>query len=398
MSNWKRVQLGAVVDLFDHIRIPLNSRQRAERRGPYPYYGAQGIIDSVDEYLFDGRYLLVPEDGENLNSRKLPIAYFADGKFWVNNHAHILRAKTGVADDVFLKHWLNNSDIRPYVTGSAQPKLSQANLKRMELLLPPIGEQRRIASILGAYDDLIKVNRRRITLVEEMARRLFDEWFVHFHFPGHEGRTMVETPSGLCPEGWRHTELRELCDEVRDSVLPSDIDENTPYVGLEHIPRRSTTLDDSGRADEVTSTKLCFQKGDILFGKIRPYFHKVVFAPFEGVSSSDAIVIRSRSSEWNGLVLSIVSSDGFVAHSVTTSNGTKMPRANWNVLARFSVAIPPERLLKRYNDMVIGWAEFAASLNGACNRLSKSRDLILPRLISGELSVASAERELEAVA
>ena len=108
------------------------------------------------------------------------------GKFWVNNHAHIVRAKPECADDVFLKQWLNNADIGPYVTGAAQPKLSQANLKRMKLSLPPLETQRRIASILGAYDDLIETNRRRIVVLEEMARRLFEAWFVLFRYPDHE--------------------------------------------------------------------------------------------------------------------------------------------------------------------------------------------------------------------
>ena len=133
-------------------------------------------------------------------------------------------------------------------------------------------------------------------------------------------------------------------------------------------------------------------------GKIRPYFHKVVFAPFEGVSSSDAIVIRSRPPELTGLVLSVTSSDNFVAHAVATSNGTKMPRANWGVLSRTPVPMPPNKLMKSFNNAVVSWAELAASLNRANTRLAASRDLLLPRLISGELPVSVAERELEAVA
>jgi type I restriction enzyme, S subunit len=136
----------------------------------------------------------------------------------------------------------------------------------------------------------------------------------------------------------------------------------------------------------------------VLFGKIRPYFHKVVFAPFEGVSSSDAIVIRSRSSQFIGLVLCVASSDSFVAHSVATSNGTKMPRANWSVLARTPISIPPDRLLATFNDTIVSWAKLAASLNNANARLAASRDLLLPRLISDQLSVSAAAKELEAVA
>ena len=112
-SNWPTAKLGDVVDLFDSQRVPLNSRQRQERRGKFPYYGAQGIIDHIDGYIFDGRYILVAEDGENLNSKKLPLALFATGKFWVNNHAHILRGKPSIADDTFLLACLNNADIKP---------------------------------------------------------------------------------------------------------------------------------------------------------------------------------------------------------------------------------------------------------------------------------------------
>lgn len=118
------------VDIFDHKRVPLSSAQRADRPGPYPYYGAQGIIDSIDDFIFDGRFILVPEDGENLRSRKLPIAYFAAGQFWVNNHAHIVKAKPDVANDRFVQSALEASNIGPFITGAAQPKLSQANSAR----------------------------------------------------------------------------------------------------------------------------------------------------------------------------------------------------------------------------------------------------------------------------
>lgn len=177
-NAWPTAKLGDVIDLFDSQRVPLNSRQRRERQGKYPYYGAQGIIDYIDDYIFDGRYILVAEDGENLNSRKLPLALFAHGKFWVNNHAHILRSKPKIADDTFLLACLNNADIKPFVTGAAQPKLSQANLRLIEVPLPPLSIQRRIAAILSAYDELIENSQRRIKILEAMARTLYREWFV----------------------------------------------------------------------------------------------------------------------------------------------------------------------------------------------------------------------------
>ena len=266
------------------------------------------------------------------------------------------------------------------------------DLSALRVPVPALEEQARIASILGAYDDLIEVNRRRIAVLERMARRLFEEWFVHLRFPGHE-----VLPQMSAPKDWQQLGFGALVDERRDSIDPSDVDPGVAYVGLEHIPRRSTTLDAWSSADQVTSTKLRFERGDILFGKIRPYFHKVAWAPLAGVCSSDAIVWRPRSDDVAGLALAVASSDAFVAHSVQTSNGTKMPRANPSVLARYPVLVPPGMLLQSFNKNVMAGVELAASLNAANLRLAAARDLLLPRLIGGQVSVSTAERVLEAV-
>ena len=127
--TWHEGTLGEVIDFYDHKRIPLSSSQRESFQGKYRYYGAQGVIDYVKDFLFNGSYLLVAEDGENLRSRKQPIAFEINGKFWVNNHAHIIKAKPGVSNDKFIQSLLNTISIEAYITGAAQPKLSQANMK-----------------------------------------------------------------------------------------------------------------------------------------------------------------------------------------------------------------------------------------------------------------------------
>ena len=167
--SWEKKKLGDLIDLYDNIRIPLSAIEREKRQGEYPYYGAQSIIDYVNEYLFDGNYILIAEDGENLRKRSQPIAFAVSGQFWVNNHAHIVKGKSDIADDLFIKYFLNNIDINPYVTGAAQPKLSQRNLKEIAIIAPPLNTQRKIASILSAYDDLIETNLKRIKLLEEQA-------------------------------------------------------------------------------------------------------------------------------------------------------------------------------------------------------------------------------------
>jgi len=386
-STFPTAKLGDVIDLFDSQRVPLNSRQRHERQGKYPYYGAQGVIDHIDGYIFDGRYILVAEDGENLNSKKLPLALFASGKFWVNNHAHVLRGKADIADDEYLIACLNNADIKPYVTGAAQPKLSQGNLRLIEIPFPPLPIQRRIAGILSAYDELIENSQRRIKILESMARALYREWFVHFRFPGHESVPRVPSPLGEIPEGWEVRKLGEIAEEMRRNVPKGSLEDPAPFVGLEHIPRRSLALDAWVSMRELGSNKLEFKRGEVLFGKIRPYFHKVSVAPFDGLCSADTIVIRARRQEHYALVVGCVSSDDFVALATATSNGSKMPRANWTVLAGHPITIPPSTVARKFSAVIEPAIAQMQALVFQIQNLRRTRDLLLPRLLSGQVDV-----------
>lgn len=135
-EGWNTACLGDLLENHDSRRIPLSQIERADRQGVYPYYGASGIIDGIDEFIFDGRYLLIAEDGENLRSRKLPVAFFATGQFWVNNHAHVVRGRAPFTSDIVYL-LMSELDINPYITGAAQPKLSQANLNRIPVRMPP---------------------------------------------------------------------------------------------------------------------------------------------------------------------------------------------------------------------------------------------------------------------
>ena len=156
-DGWVCASVEQITDNFDGRRVPLKSTERDKRSGPYPYYGASGIIDDIDDYLFNGEYLLIAEDGANLLSRSTPIAFKASGKFWVNNHAHIVQTAGGIPL-AFLGIFLNGQDLKFFITGSAQPKLTQAALNRIFVPLPPYSEQLRIVAEV----------ERRLSVVEEL--------------------------------------------------------------------------------------------------------------------------------------------------------------------------------------------------------------------------------------
>ncbi len=257
----------------------------------------------------------------------------------------------------------------------------------MSVSVPPLPIQRRIAGILSAYDELIENSQRRIKILEAMARALYREWFVHFRFPGHDTVPRVPSPLGEIPQGWEVKKLGEIAEEMRRNVGKGKLDEPQPYVGLEHIPRRSLALDAWKTTTDLGSNKLEFKKGEVLFGKIRPYFHKVSVAPFDGVCSADTIVIRARRHEYYPFVVACVSSDEFVAHATATSNGSKMPRANWSVLEDRAVVIPKGKVAVQFSLLIADIIAQQQALVFQIQNLRRTRDLLLPRLLSGQIDV-----------
>ena len=147
-EGWEVKALEEVVEFHDSRRVPLNSRQRANRQGPYPYYGATGIMDYVEDFLFDGVYVLTGEDGSVIDASGHPVVQYVWGQFWANNHAHVLRGKNGVSEE-HLNLLLQYQNIVPFVTGAVQPKLSQHNLKAIPIVLPTI-------STCEAFSDLLQ--------------------------------------------------------------------------------------------------------------------------------------------------------------------------------------------------------------------------------------------------
>ena len=247
--------------------------------------------------------------------------------------------------------------------------------------------QRQIAGILSAYDELIENSQRRIRILEEMARTLYREWFVHFRFPGHENHPLVPSSLGVIPQGWEVKKLGDIAESMRRNVPKGKLEEPKPYIGLEHIPRRSLALNVWEMATELGSNKLEFKKGEVLFGKIRPYFHKVSVAPFDGLCSADTIVIRACLPEHYAVVAACVSSDAFVALASATANGAKMPRANWDVLEKYQIVIPKGNVAEKFSALFADIIAQQQTLIFKIQNLRQTRDLLLPRLLTGEVNI-----------
>ncbi|MBN1044143.1 restriction endonuclease subunit S [Clostridium botulinum] len=152
-KGWNRRRISEVCENKDSNRVPLKQADRDKRDGEYPYYGATGIIDYIDDYIFDGLYLLIAEDGKNLETKNKDIAFLAQDKFWVNNHAHVVCA-TKESNLYYLKYVINNINLKPYITGIDQLKLNRSNLDKIIINVPPIELQNQFANFVKQVDKL----------------------------------------------------------------------------------------------------------------------------------------------------------------------------------------------------------------------------------------------------
>ena len=323
-----------------------------------------------------GSTAFIPEDGRFLHNQRL-------GK--------IVNLKTNEVVPKFVFYLFNTASVRGHIKGSASGATvrhtSPSRIYDVPVELPLLPVQRRIAGILSAYDDLIENNQRRIRILETMARELYREWFVEFRFPGHERLPRVASRFGDIPKGWEIKKVGDIAENIRRNVPKGALDVPRPYVGLEHIPRRSLALDAWEMTTELGSNKLEFRKGEVIFGKVRPYFHKVSVSPFDGVCSADTIVIRARRPENYAFMVACVSSDAFVAHASATANGSKMPRANWDVLENYEVVIPQGEVIRHFSALFVGILAQEQTLMFQIHNLRRTRDLLLPRLLSGQVAL-----------
>jgi type I restriction enzyme S subunit len=293
-------------------------------------------------------------------------------------------------------------------TTTVQATLNLKEIRQIPLPWPPKKQRQAITHILGTLDDKIELNRRINETLEAMVRAIFKSWFIDFdpvrakiegRSTGFDSKTTALFPSsfqnsefGKIPSGWRIGFLGDLAINMRKGIQVKDIEGNTPYIGLEHMPRRCIALSEWGFADNLESNKYQFCRGEILFGKLRPYFHKVGVAPTDGVCSTDILVIAPKSAELFGLVLGHLSSVELINYADAGSTGTKMPRTNWQELSRYILVIPPERLAASFTKLMSPMIGRITSAIHESKIIIETRDALLPKLLSGEILAKDAEK------
>lgn len=396
-SEWKEYKLEDLIISYNSKRKPLSSREREGRNGIYPYYGAQGIIDYLDDYIFDGEYLLIAEDGNNLRERKEDIARIAHGRFWVNNHAHII-TNNHLSDMRFLKYYLNIVDISAYITGSAQPKLNKANLNNIKIKIPSLEKQKKIAKILSSLDDKIELNNEMNKTLEEMAQSIFKRWFVDFEFPNEDGETykssggeMVESELGMIPKGWEINTLNEILDTI--SVKHKFSNDEIIFLNTSDILDGEILHNNYSDVSSLPGqAKKSIQKGDILYSEIRPKNKRYAFIDFEAddyVVSTKLMVLRTKNRFNPSMIYFYLTNEDTVNYLQTIAEGRSgtFPQITFNELKKIKICIPMDNRIVELGNFFENILTTINNNKKEIKQLKEVRDTLLPKLINGEIDL-----------
>lgn len=406
-EDWPLVPLGELTENFDGRRVPVKELER--KPGPYPYYGASGIVDHVDGYLFDGEYLLIGEDGENLRTRQTPLAFIATGKFWVNNHAHIVRGNHR-ADTRFLRYVLSQTDISGYLTGSTMPKLTQGNLNRLPVIAPPLAEQKAIVEVLGALDDKIELNRRMNATLEAMARALFQSWFVDFDpvrakLDGRQPVGMDEataalfpdsfqdSPLGHIPNGWYTISLYDAAQWVNGAAFKNEdfcaAGHGLPVIKIAELKGGISTQTKWSQR-EAGPDKI-IDTGDLLYswsGSPDTSLEAFLWSGGRGLLNQHIFKVISQTAEEKRFIYYLLQYlRPVLVETARNKQTTGLGHVTIADMKRLLVCMPRTEVLAAFGRNVTPIFDKAFTNILESRTLATLRDTLLPKLLSGELSV-----------
>jgi len=386
-----------------HIETGNLDSNQAVESGQYPFFTCSPETLRIDTYAFDTEAVLLA--GNNANGI-FPVKYYK-GKFNAYQRTYVITPRDSqLLDCIYLYYQIQllTHQLREFSIGTATRFLTRGILDDLLIPLPPLLTQHAIARILGTLDDKIELNRQMNATLEAMARAIFQSWFVDFdpvrakaegrQPAGMDAATAALFPSEFeevdgreVPRGWGVETLDEIAENIRRPINPDQVDPDTPYIGLEHMPQRSIALCEWGSASTVESGKFAFRKNEFLFGKLRPYFHKVGIAPVDGVCSTDILIINPKNDSWASYVMCCISSNEFVEFANQGSDGTKMPRSSWSAMKKYQIVIPSKDIIVRFNSSILPLFENINANIHESRTLAQIRDALLPKLMSGEIRI-----------
>ena len=315
-------------------------------------------------------------------------SYFQDSNIvWVDNDE-----KTVINSFLYYFYQTN-----PWIktTGSTINRLYNNDIKNLEISFPDLIKQQSIAAVLSALDKKIALNKQINARLEEMAKTLYDYWFVQFDFPDANGKPsggdMVfdETLKREIPKGWEVKSLKDVLLNCSDNIKSEDLTSNMPYTPIDSLPMRKMTFSDFQKIENARTSLICYSFNDILIGAMRVYFHRVCIAPFDGITRSTTIVLKPKKQNHLPFLYQLCNEEKTINFASKVSIGTQQPYVNWvNGLAEYKFAMPNLELIERYSIKIMPLIKSVITREKQNHHLTQLRDFLLPMLMNGQVSVA----------
>ena len=363
-------KIGDICEILDSKRVPITATER--QPGPYPYYGANGIQDYVADYIFDDELVLLAEDGGNFGSKDKPIAYRVSGKCWVNNHAHVLKPKEGLDVD-YLCYSLMFYDVTGLVNGATRQKLTQADMRKMEIPLPPLDEQRKIAAVLDKVSDLIAKRRQQLDKLDEMVKSRFVEMF---------GDPVAN------PMGWpvhRFSEYIEFLTSGSRGWSKYFSDDGEYFITIKNVKNCRITVGDVQHVippnnAEAKRTKV--QEGDLLISITADLGRTGVvskeIAAHGGYINQHLTCIRIKKDSLNPLyVAHYMESDSGKAQFQSKNQSAVKAGLNFNSINSLLLFIPPLDLQNVFVDFVEQTERTKTAINNSQKKLKMLKKALM---------------------
>lgn len=374
MTGFRQVRLGDVLTFQRGFDIT----KAEQTEGEVPIVSSSGVSSYHTKWKVRGPGVVIGRKGT------LGTVHYVRSSYWPHDTTLWVKDFKGNSPR-FLSYFLQMMKLENFDVGASNPTLNRNHVHKIKIIFPEeVVIQDKIAAILSAYDELIENNRRRIALLEKLAEEMYREWFVRLRFPGHEKVKVVKR----VPSGWRIEELKDVAIEASKGTKPgSHLDERF-YLPLDLLNTRQMLPAAHADYTEAQSSLVTFEKGDLLFGAMRPYQHKVAIAPFPGITRTTCFVVRPKiENAWSWLFLTLFQASS-VDYASLICNGSDRPYAVWNKgMERMKLLRPDDALLEKFEKTVRPILDSIVSMYFVQQKLTACHDLLLPRLISGKLSV-----------
>ena len=315
------------------------------------------------------------------------VAIVGEEKVCINQSVALLRVKKDIVIPQYLCYLLQSSEYQGKMLadagGSTIKHIYITKVNQMYIPLPPLEIQEKLVGVLQSYDRMLDNNQKQLKLLEEAAQRLYKEWFVDLRFPGCENTPIID---GV-PKGWRKGILDDIVYESGKNEKKENRENYLYYLPIDCLPKHSIGYTETSDVCLAESSLVAFSKNDIVFGAMRPYFHKVIVARDSGLTRSTCFVLNARESEFWAYVAMLMFSKDTVDYATQISVGTTMPYARWKDLKQMQIIIPTSKIAEEFQINIRPIIDKIGALSKAIMELREARDCLLPKLMSGELEV-----------